>query len=225
MALASHTRYCSGRMTSSQPLAAILANPNWDPDLLPPLEMDGYLTGILVTPGLEASEWVSGLWTTKPGSAADERTSHALAAVVARRRAIEADLQKGWPGFQPSFCEPGKKADHAKVRQWVKGFWQAMKLEPQYWSDLAEDERTATFIKLLVGFIESREPIEERDDADEIRDEAAALLPRAIVGMRKLALLRERNVNALRTIQSNKIGRNEVCPCGSGKKFKRCCGT
>jgi uncharacterized protein YecA (UPF0149 family) len=22
---------------------------------------------------------------------------------------------------------------------------------------------------------------------------------------------------------SNKIGRNEPCPCGSGKKYKRCC--
>lgn len=24
---------------------------------------------------------------------------------------------------------------------------------------------------------------------------------------------------------SQKIGRNEPCPCGSGKKFKKCCGT
>lgn len=24
--------------------------------------------------------------------------------------------------------------------------------------------------------------------------------------------------------QSNKVGRNEPCPCGSGKKFKKCCG-
>jgi len=23
---------------------------------------------------------------------------------------------------------------------------------------------------------------------------------------------------------TNKIGRNEPCPCGSGKKFKKCCG-
>jgi uncharacterized protein len=22
-----------------------------------------------------------------------------------------------------------------------------------------------------------------------------------------------------------KVGRNEPCPCGSGKKFKRCCGS
>ena len=24
---------------------------------------------------------------------------------------------------------------------------------------------------------------------------------------------------------SRKIGRNEPCPCGSGKKYKRCCGS
>ena len=23
---------------------------------------------------------------------------------------------------------------------------------------------------------------------------------------------------------SNKIGRNDPCPCGSGKKYKKCCG-
>ena len=24
--------------------------------------------------------------------------------------------------------------------------------------------------------------------------------------------------------QSTKVGRNDPCPCGSGKKYKRCCG-
>ena len=26
------------------------------------------------------------------------------------------------------------------------------------------------------------------------------------------------------TATTNKIGRNDPCPCGSGKKYKRCCG-
>lgn len=25
-------------------------------------------------------------------------------------------------------------------------------------------------------------------------------------------------------VKSNKVGRNEPCPCGSGKKYKKCCG-
>ncbi len=27
-----------------------------------------------------------------------------------------------------------------------------------------------------------------------------------------------------RTAVSNKVGRNDPCPCGSGKKYKKCCG-
>ena len=26
------------------------------------------------------------------------------------------------------------------------------------------------------------------------------------------------------TVRSEKIGRNDPCPCGSGKKYKKCCG-
>jgi preprotein translocase subunit SecA len=29
---------------------------------------------------------------------------------------------------------------------------------------------------------------------------------------------------AATTVTKQKIGRNEPCPCGSGKKFKKCCG-
>jgi SWIM/SEC-C metal-binding protein len=25
-------------------------------------------------------------------------------------------------------------------------------------------------------------------------------------------------------MQSEKVGRNDACPCGSGKKYKKCCG-
>ena len=32
---------------------------------------------------------------------------------------------------------------------------------------------------------------------------------------------REANVQPVRT--TPKIGRNEICPCGSGKKYKNCC--
>jgi len=35
-------------------------------------------------------------------------------------------------------------------------------------------------------------------------------------------LKEKRITKAIKT--SGKIGRNEPCPCGSGKKFKRCCG-
>jgi len=34
----------------------------------------------------------------------------------------------------------------------------------------------------------------------------------------------EENSLALPDIQEKKVGRNDPCPCGSGKKYKKCCG-
>lgn len=31
-------------------------------------------------------------------------------------------------------------------------------------------------------------------------------------------------INAHKPITTTKIGRNDLCPCGSGKKYKKCCG-
>jgi SWIM/SEC-C metal-binding protein len=33
----------------------------------------------------------------------------------------------------------------------------------------------------------------------------------------------ERLMNPVTPARSTKVGRNELCPCGSGKKHKRCC--
>lgn len=88
------------------------------------------------------------------------RIEQGLAPVLAHRKAIEGSFSKGWPGFAPAFCEPGQKPDHGKDRTWV------------------------------TGFMDIGEPFDERDDANEIRDEHAALIARALVGMRKLALMR-----------------------------------
>jgi hypothetical protein len=44
----------------------------------------------------------------------------------------------------------------------------------------------------------------------------------------ELALMAQRRVEEHATSESSpagpKVGRNEPCPCGSGKKFKKCCG-
>ena len=39
--------------------------------------------------------------------------------------------------------------------------------------------------------------------------------------IRDLEFLQNKNV---KTHSANKVGRNDPCPCGSGKKFKKCCG-
>lgn len=60
-------------------------------------------------------------------------------------------------------------------------------------------------------------------NTDEIRRECAEFIPRVLPVLRELAQIRaSEEIDTVR--RSHKIGRDEPCPCGSGKKYKRCCG-
>ena len=77
----------------------------------------------------------------------------------------------------------------------------------------------------FIGFFESDDPeFEPADDMDERLDLAAAAIPRAILVLRKLAKLRGADgFAANKGTVSGRGGRNVLCPCGSGTKYKRCC--
>jgi preprotein translocase subunit SecA len=60
-----------------------------------------------------------------------------------------------------------------------------------------------------------------RDAAPEPAPRPVAPAPRRTPGVTLSRGTPERKPEAARTGQ--KVGRNDVCPCGSGKKYKKCC--
>jgi uncharacterized protein len=59
-----------------------------------------------------------------------------------------------------------------------------------------------------------------------MRAELALQIPQAVLNMHAHWLPLRLAVHQREVAKSMqpKVGRNEPCPCGSGKKFKRCCG-
>jgi uncharacterized protein len=100
-----------------------------------------------------------------------------------------------------------------------------MALAPATWSKLVEDERTKIIVEPFVGFFDigGVDPNEIPDDVNDLLDAEAALIPRMILILRKLARIREAAGRPAPLPRRGKIGRNDPCPCGSGKKHKRCC--
>ena len=70
--------------------------------------------------------------------------------------------------------------------------------------------------------------LEELYDEDwpTLMEESAEAIPSSVLGI--VAYWRmapaERRALSLQFKRDMKIGRNEPCPCGSGRKFKKCCG-
>ena len=61
---------------------------------------------------------------------------------------------------------------------------------------------------------------------DELAGEMLGLFPEALL---QYALIGRSIADVLQRKQSparsSKVGRNDPCPCGSGKKYKNCCGS
>jgi uncharacterized protein len=119
----------------------------------------------------------------------------------------------------PSLADDQKPTDDA-VRAWGHGFWKAMQLAPETWTALAEDQRTKVILEPFARFfdLEGFEPLEIPPDIGERLDEDAALIPRMILMLRKLARMRETVGRPTPLARRAKIGRNDPCSCGSGKK-------
>jgi uncharacterized protein YecA (UPF0149 family) len=90
------------------------------------------------------------------------------------------------------------------------------------WEGYIASEPVHEFIGPIVALVLS--DYEEREEirmTPEFRANCISLLPMTLLGLYASVRLEARR----RPARSTKVGRNEPCPCGSGKKYKRCCGS
>jgi uncharacterized protein len=208
-----------------------LTSPAAPKSAMSPMELDGYLTGIVVSPDLLLpSRWLDRIWgENEPTFDGLDQMQAVIAAVMDHYNAIIAALDAGFKqiearkpaDYRPLFLAASDKPNHDVVRTWARGFGKAMALAPERWSSLAEDERLQPLLTPFIGFLDVTDPdFEPADNIDELLDEAAAAIPRATIILRKIAQFSTAPAAGRRS----KIGRNDPCPCGSGLKYKRCCG-
>ena len=135
--------------------------------------------------------------------------------------------------FVPLLFEDDKGV--ARGNDWANGFARGMGLRREGWSQLFDDtEHAGTLVPILALAHEHHPDPEMRPYKEPMSAERREQL---IVGMatsvpaiyryfashRRLAARAGRERTTHRRPEP-KIGRNELCPCGSGKKFKKCCG-
>ena len=117
-------------------------------------------------------------------------------------------------------------------REWARGFMRGVKLARSGWNELFgnNEEGHLITIPLVAGEIDSEWPREAitKEKGTELIQWMGAGLARSY---RYFARQRREDARRVGTPfdplrrATPKVGRNEPCPCGSGKKFKRCCGS
>jgi uncharacterized protein len=191
--------------------------------------LDGFLTAVAAGPQRdEPIDWLAAaLDYADEGPEQDDEIRSFVALVLGRYVHVGALLDEESPRCAPipSGSEDGKPT----LRDWSLGFLDRVRAVVDDWAPLFEDERNCVLMVPIAAAAAEEHDAPEFDLSVEafrrLRADAGRYIPDCVVGISEFwrALAPYSNDAPVRR-SSPKIGRNAPCPCGSGRKFKRCCG-
>ena len=221
------------------------------PEPLEPLDavmLDGFIAGVLVQPELiDAERWLPHVFDAgghRWGESEPEPEQLRARELIARRYAAMNRALVEFGSFDPLILEPDEAEPDAPaapapgeppldattraVLPWVAGFEFAASIFPALYA--LDDDAVATTLTRLYRFLPAEGAEEEATAALLAKERPIASLDAAIeemtVCVAELYDLTARARYQVETVRraAPKVGRNDPCPCGSGRKFKVCHG-
>jgi uncharacterized protein len=195
-------------------------------------DLDGFLTGIAVGPELVMpSEWLPLVWGGQEPEFADEaEAATILGTIMARYNEILRDIAADT--FEPIMWAD---RDGALIPfAWADGFLQAIALRAEAWQRLFKSKRHGFLLLPILALCSATDellPDLSPEEEDRLTEQMIPCISPAVIriarywrehGSKEISLPLT-HVRAFSDGPSPKIGRNDPCPCGSGKKYKKCC--
>jgi uncharacterized protein len=196
-------------------------------------ELDGFIAGLLTCPELiMPGDWLPLVWhQDRADQSAFEDLDHAnrvLGLVMEHYNNVARTLMERPDRYSPLFSVDTRNGD-ILWELWIEGFENAVALRPAAWKMLLEaDVDTAAAMSGMLRLAGIARGEKEVDDRDTILAAAPDKIADWVVILNEWRLANTQPVQDIdpRIVTSSrkKVGRNEPCPCGSGKKYKKCCG-
>lgn len=200
-------------------------------DELDAIEDDSGIGGISELDGLIAasccchemimpSVWIDWVWGSEeyaPKWTDKNQANHYFQLIMRHYNTVAENLMHGAEYYEPLFLESTMGgAGTMIVDEWCEGFMMVVENHQAGWEGHEAD------IEYIAAFTESRDfAAHKSKDVEKLQKE----IKPAILRMHK------RRLEAFDPAKSlaihppvAKVGRNDPCPCGSGKKYKKCCG-
>jgi uncharacterized protein len=128
--------------------------------------------------------------------------------------------------FDPLLYEREENEENIPViDEWCTGFVKGMALDEAGWQPLMDTEEGEELLYpiLLYGTEAGWDELEKNPQIAARCAEFAAMLGDNVMSIMEWWLPARKARSTVRR-EEPKVGRNDLCPCGSGKKFKKCCG-
>lgn len=200
--------------------------------------LDGYLTAIAVGPTtIMPSQWLPRVWGPTDEHAPEfETTKQAkriLELILRHMNGIAWSFESDLDSYEPMMnTRMYQGREYLDGEMWSFGFMNGVTLCRKDWEPLLNDIAGCEALQpiRLLGAddvtAEERSLIRTPAQREKLSEKIAA----SVAAIYRFWLPHRKAVHEHVVASSTKrsqprVGRNDPCPCGSGKKFKRCCGT
>lgn len=195
--------------------------------------LDGFLHAIAVGPTtIYPKQWLPKVWglgTFMPPMESIEQVNHVMGLIMRHYNSIIRGLQAEQPEITPVWASRDYRGKtYEDGEGWAMGFVEGMQLCWNDWKPMLETPEGKVWFR-PIGLLGECNFSVDQDELTKTPARRAKLTEQMANSVLEMYLywlpyrhaVHERKVaEALKP----KVGRNELCPCGSGKKFKRCCG-
>ncbi|MEJ1968300.1 MAG: UPF0149 family protein [Rhizomicrobium sp.] len=196
-------------------------------DVMTLSELDGFLAAIAIGPEpVDPEEWMPAVWN---GAEPDFETS---AQAIAVRRAIfgryDGIVREVAAGTYAPILDrdtDGMPLPHG----WAEGFMTGAGLRIEAWSKLFGSEQDDTIAYPILALCDDENGVPlfdlSKKDREILLAQSPDLIAQAVIDIADYWQQKNKPPppGAIPVRTEPKIGRNDPCPCGSGKKYKKCC--
>jgi len=188
-------------------------------------DLDGLLTAVVSGPVLvPPSQWFAAVWgDVDPQWQSEQQVQQVMSLLLRHMNSIAQLLMDQPQDFEPLFDErlvEGKT--YMIVDEWCEGYMRGVGLAESEWT--LDNDEIIRLLKPIAAFTEGTEWAGHHLEPQAME----ALQQQVAPSVRQLHAYwlgrRGQQVrNAPVRHEGAKVGRNDPCPCGSGKKYKKCC--
>lgn len=201
--------------------------------------LDGFLTAIVSGPVmLKPDEWIPRVWgptaEDAPTFESDAQAERIIGLMMQHLSGITWNLHQDPEHFEPVFdthVYVDDEREYVDGEMWAYGYMTAINMHRDSWKALFESKHGAEVLRpiYLLGSADVTQEEEELTKTPAQREELSRQIPASVGWIYKFwapnrRAIAERTSGKTFADESPKQGRNAACACGSGRKFKKCCG-
>ena len=197
--------------------------------------LDGYLHALAIGPQtIMPKQWMPKVWgedsAMMPPMDNLEQLNHIMGLVMRHYNSIISGFEEKPPSVVPCWdsCEYDI-GEFENAEGWAHGFTEGVTLNRAAWKPLFDSAKGQHWYR-PIGLLGEESFSADQDQltrTPQQREQLAQQIEDSLVNIHAFWLPLRQAIYERETSQRlrTKVGRNEPCPCGSGKKFKKCCGS